>query len=178
MVLQGITARPARVDFITDTHRIAGTVLITTSGVMGLVNDPTNSLIEIQDAQMASLMDPLQIPRHLKSGSLVKSRLIACCMSRREDLGMRSMVQRGYTRYSEILMHFNVGRFDVNATLEWTGRVDFAAILNEPIQDFIPALFAVVTSLSMKDVAIECPAILMNRRAITLIALQDKMEVG
>ncbi|MCL4559986.1 MAG: hypothetical protein M1281_05155 [Chloroflexi bacterium] len=178
MVLQGITARPARVDFITDCYRIAGTVLITSSGVMGLMNDPTNSLIEIQDAQMASLLDPGQLARTFKSGSLIKSRIIACCMGRREDLGAHSLANRGYTRYSEYALYFNVGRYDVNATIEWTGRVEFAAILAEPTRDFIPAFNAVLTSLSVENMKIECPAILMNRRAFSLMALQDKIEVG
>jgi hypothetical protein len=67
--------------------------------------------------------------------------------------------------------------YELEGTLEWSGRFDFATIMVEGIRDFVPLYDATLTAIMIPQLRIESPAILFNRGQVDLLALlSDKKE--
>lgn len=58
MTTQPTALRAINADFLTSSYRIVGQATVAGSGLMGLLNDTTNSFVEVQEASMARLHMP------------------------------------------------------------------------------------------------------------------------
>ena len=74
-------------------YRVVGKIMISTNGIMGVLNDPTKSHLEIQDARLARIHMPTKLVDHFEVVRLVKSQVFAVCAARREDLGPTAVVR-------------------------------------------------------------------------------------
>src|SRR5512144_1981694 len=94
------TYRFLPVDVYTSSYRVVGKVMVSTHGIMGVMNDNTKSHLEIHDARLARIHMPTKLVDHFEVVRLVKSQIIAVCAARREDLRPSNMQRGGYSSIS------------------------------------------------------------------------------
>src|SRR5512143_936072 len=95
------TYRYLPADVLLASCRVVGKLMVSTTGAIGLLNDPTRSLFEIQDARMARIHTPTKIVDHFELVRLMKPHVLAVCMARREDLGPQALVRGGFATLVE-----------------------------------------------------------------------------
>ena len=161
-------------DFLTSGYRIVGKILVPSSGIMGLMNDTTNSFTEILDAKLARLHMPTKLVDHFEVVRLVKTQVFAVCLSRREDLGPQALTRGGYVRVTDYPIRVTSQVFELEGNLEWAGRFDFSTIMVEGTREFVPLYAGTLTAILIPTLKIESAALLFNRRHVDLLALKNQ----
>ena len=168
------TQRHLPADILTSGYRVVGKVMVSTNGVMGLMNDPTHSYMEIHDARMARIHMPTKLVDHFEVIRLFKQRVFAIAMARREDLGPQAVVRGGFGAVKEILVRLTAQVYEIDGKLEVPGRFDFTAIMAEGSRDFVPIFDATLTGILIPNLRVESPGMLFNRKQVDLLALQGQ----
>jgi hypothetical protein len=158
-------------DVYTSAYRIVGKIMISTHGIMGVMNDNTKSHLEIHDARLARIHMPTKLVDHFEVVRLIKSQVIAVCAARREDLGPSNIQRGGYSSISIMPARLTTQVYELEGKLEVAGRFDFTAIISDKSRNFIPLHEAVLTAILIPNLKVECPAILFNREKVELLAL-------
>src|SRR5512135_2912737 len=83
-------------DVIMAGYRVVGKIMVTSTGTIGILNDPTHSVLELHDARLARLHMPTKLVDHFELIRMMKIHVYAVCMARREDLGPQALVRGGY----------------------------------------------------------------------------------
>jgi len=161
-------------DIFTAGYRVVGKVMAASTGVMGMMNDSTHSSLEVHDARLARLHMPTKLVDHFEIVRLMKSRVYALCMARREDLGPQALVRGGYSNITEYPVRITTQVFEIEGTLENPGRFDFTALMTEGVREFIPVFNATLTAILMPNLRVESPGMFINRRQIDLSALMGQ----
>lgn len=169
------TQRFIGADFFTSGYRIVGKFAVPNTGLTGLINDPMTSFMEISDARLARLHMPTKLVEHYEVVRVVKPKLFAICLARREDLGPQGLARGGYVRLFEYEMRIITDVYEVSGTLEWTGRFDFSAIMLEGTRDFIALYNATLTAILIPGLKVESPAILINRKHLSVLGLKTQI---
>jgi hypothetical protein len=158
-------------DVYTSGYRVVGKVMVSTNGIMGVLNDNTKSHLEIHDARMARIHMPTKLVDHFEVVRLVKSQIFAICAARREDLGPYQIQRGGYSNVSAIPARLTTQVYEIEGKVEVAGRFDFAAIITDKTRNFLPVYEAVLTAILMPNLKAESPGILINREKVDILAL-------
>jgi hypothetical protein len=158
-------------DIYTSGYRVVGKVMISTNGIMGVLNDITKSHLELHDARMARIHMPSKLVDHFEVIRLVKSQIFAICAARREDLGPVGIQRGGYSSISSLPVRFTTQVYEIEGKLEVAGRFDFAAIIADKTRNFIPVYEAVLTAILIPNLKAESPGVLINREKVDMLAL-------
>jgi hypothetical protein len=169
-----ITHRVISADFYTPSYRIVGKVMAPNTGLMGLINDPTNSFMEILDARLARAHMPSKLVDHYEVIRVVKAQVFAVAMARREDMGPQALTRGGYVRLNEYQVRITTPVYELMGTLEWAGRLEFSAIMVEGSRDFVPIYSTTLTAILIPALQVESPAMLFNRRQVDILALNSQ----
>jgi hypothetical protein len=169
-----MTHRVIAADFFTPGYRIVGKTMVPNTGLLGLVNDPTNSFMEILDARMARAHMPSKLVDHYEVVRIVKSQIFAISLARREDLGPQALARGGYVRLTEFPLRITTPVYELDGTLEWAGRFDFSAIMVDGTRDFVPMYNTVITAILLPALRVESPAVLFNRKQVDILALKSQ----
>jgi hypothetical protein len=161
-------------DILTSGYRIVGKVMVSNTGVMGLMNDPTHSSIEIHDARLARLHMPTKLVDHFEMVRMMKAHVYALCMARREDLGPQALVRGGYANVVEFPTRITTQIFEIEGTLELPGRFDFTTLMSEGTREFIPIFNATLTAILLPNLRVESAGMLINRNQVDLVALLNQ----
>ncbi len=161
-------------DILTSGYRVVGKIMVSNTGIMGLMNDPTHSALEIHDARLARLHMPTKLVDHFEIVRMMKSHVYAVCMARREDLGPQALVRGGYASVVEFPARVTTQLFEIEGTLELPGRFDFASLISEGTRDFIPIFNAVLTAILLPNLRVEGAGMLINRKQVDLVALLNQ----
>ncbi len=165
-------------DFLTLSYRVVGKVMVPNTGVVGMMNDTTTSFMEVRDAKLARIHMPTKLAGGFEVIDLVKTNLFAVCLTRREDVGPQALARGGYQNLIKYTIRVTTQVYELEGTLEWTGRFDFVTVMVEGTRDFVPLYNATLTAILIPQLRIESPAILFNRRQVDLLALiTDKKQV-
>jgi hypothetical protein len=165
-------------DFVTLSYRVMGKMMVPNTGMVGMMNDTTTSFMEVMDAKLARIHMPTKLVGEYEIIDLVKTNLFAVCLTRREDIGPQALARGGYQNLAQYTIRVTTQVYELEGTLEWTGRFDFATVMVEGIRDFIPLYNATLTAILIPQVRIESPAILFNRRHVdTLAVITDNKPV-
>jgi hypothetical protein len=171
------TQRLISADFLTPSYRVVGKLMVPHTGVTGLMNDPTNSFMEVLDAKLARLHMPTKLVGEYQVIDLVKANVFAICLARREDVGPQALARGGYQNLVKFPLRLTTQVYELEGTLEWAGRFDFATVMVEGIRDFVPLYDAILTATLIPQLRIETPALLFNRRQVDLLAqVTDKKK--
>ena len=165
------TYRFVPVDIYTSGYRVVGKVMVANAGVIGIMNDSTNSTLEVHDARLAKVHMPTKLVDHFDLVRMVKQRIVAICLSRIEDLGPKSLTRGGFGSTAEYPVSMITQVYEVEGTLELTGRFDFQGLMYEGTREFIAAYNATLTAVLIPNVRVESPAILVNRHHADIVAL-------
>jgi hypothetical protein len=158
-------------DFLTQSYRVVGKIQVPNTGMVGLVNNPTTSFMEVVDAKLARIHMPTKLVGEYKLVDLVKNNVFAICLARREDLGPHALTRGGYQNMVEYSIRVTTQVYELEGTLEWSGRFDFATVMVEGARDFVPLYDAKLTAILIPQLRIESPAVLFNRRQVDLLGL-------
>jgi hypothetical protein len=171
------TQRLIAADFLTPSYRIVGKMMVPHSGVTGLMNDPTTSFMEVLDAKLARIHMPTKLVGEYQVVDLVKPNVFAVCLARREDVGPQALARGGYQNLVKFKLRVTTQVYELEGTLEWAGRFDFATVMVEGIRDFVPLYDVTLTAILIPQLRIETPALLFNRRQVDLLAqVNDKKK--
>ena len=161
-------------DILTSGYRVVGKIMVSNTGMMGMMNDPTHSAIEIHDARLARLHMPTKLVDHFELVRMMKSHVYAVCMARREDLGPQALVRGGYASVVEYPARITTQMFEIEGTLEMPGRFDIAVLISEGTRDFIPLFNATLTGILLPNLRVEGAGMLINRTQVDLVALLNQ----
>ncbi|MDP1713917.1 MAG: hypothetical protein Q8L41_04150 [Anaerolineales bacterium] len=158
-------------DILTSGFRVVGQIMVTTQGVMGMLNDPTHSAVEVNDARMARLHMPTKLVDHFEVVRMMKKQIHAVCMARREDLGPQALVRGGFVNLVKYPVRITTQVFEVEGAMELPGRFDFTSLMTDGTRDFIPVFNATLTAILIPNLRVESAGILVNRKMVDLMAL-------
>src|SRR5215208_2427552 len=158
-------------DVYTSGYRVVGKVMVSTNGIMGVLNDINKSHLELHDARMARIHMPTKLVDHFEVVRLVKSQIFAICVARREDLGPSGFQRGGYSNVSGIPARLTTQVYEIEGKLEVAGRFDFTMMISDKTRNFIPIYEAVLTAILMPNLKAESPGILINREKVDIMAL-------
>jgi len=145
--------------------------MISTNGIMGVLNDITKSHLELHDARMARIHMPSKLVDHFEVVRMVKSQIFAICTARREDLGPSGMQRGGYTNISSMPARMTTHVYEIEGKIEVAGRFDFAVMITDKTRNFIPVYEAVLTAILIPNLKAESPGVLVNREKVDTLAL-------
>lgn len=168
------TYRFLSTDILTAGYRIVGKTMITSHGVMGMMNDNSHSSIEVNDARLARLHMPTKLVDHFELVRMMKKQIHAVCMGRREDLGPQAMVRGGYSSVIEYPVRVTTQMFEIEGIMELPGRFDFPVLMNEGTREFIPMFNAIVTAILIPSLRVESAGLLVNRKQVDMMALLNQ----
>ncbi len=164
-----VTHRMLAADFLTLSYRVVGKMMVPNTGMVGLINDPTTSFMEVLDAKLARIHMPTKLVGEYKMVDLVKHNVFAICLTRREDMGPQALARGGYQNLVEYAIRVTNQVYELEGKLEWAGRFDFTTVMMEGVRDFVPLYDATLTAILIPQLRIESPAILFNRRQVDLL---------
>jgi len=151
-------------------YRVVGKVMVSTNGIMGVLNDITKSHLELHDARLARIHMPTKLVDHFEVVRLVKTQIFAICAARREDLGPYQIQRGGYTNVSAVPARLTTPVYEIEGKIEVAGRFDFAVMVGDKTRNFIPVYEAVLTAILIPNLKAESPGILMNREKVDILA--------
>ena len=161
-------------DILTSGYRVVGKIMVASQGAMGVMNDPTHSALEVNDARMARLHMPTKLVDHFEIVRMMKKQVHALCMARREDLGPHALVRGGYTSVVEYPVRITTPMFEIDGTMELPGRFDFTALMAEGSREFVPVFNATLTAILIPNLRVESAGMLVNRKLVDVMALLNQ----
>jgi hypothetical protein len=153
---------------------VVGKVSVSTNGVMGLMNDPTHSYMEVMDARLARIHMPTKLVDHYEVIRLFKRQVFAIALARREDLGPQAVVRGGFGTVTEYPVRLTTQVYEIEGKIEYPGRFDFSALMAEGTRDFVPIFDATLTAVLIPTLRVESPGMLFNRTQVDILALQGQ----
>jgi len=162
--------KPIAVEAYTATHQICGNVLPGTAGLLSYMNLPTESSLEVEEAQVSLLYQIGQSRESCARLWLVKDEVVAVLVRSLAEIGPASAVRSGYTRPFPHLVRVMVGSYELRGLVHGGGRFDFRAMMFEGESRFLPLFDAHLMALLFPKVASDAPALLFNRRMVTAVS--------
>ena len=158
-------------DVYTSGYRAVGKIMVSTHGIMGIMNDINKSHLELHDARLARIHMPTKLVDHFEVVRLIKAEIFAVCVARREDLGPTGIQRGGYTSISVMPTRLATHVYELEGKLEVAGRFDFSVLIADKTRNFIPLYEATLTAILIPNLKVESPALLFNREKVDLLAL-------
>ena len=161
-------------DVYTAGYRVVGKVMVSTNGLMGVLNDTTKSHLEIHDARLARIHMPTKLVDHFEVVRLVKVHIFLLCAARREDLGPSGIVRGGYSQTAEMPARLTTSVYEIEGKLEVAGRFDFVTLISDKTRNFVPIFNATLSAILIPNLKVESPGVLFNRDKIDMLALLNQ----
>ena len=162
----GLTNRFVQVDIYTPSHRVVGKVQVSTSGLGGLINDPTTSYLRVYEASLARIHMPTKLAGQYSMVELTKRGIYAVCVRRREDLG--PLRRGGFSRLFEYEVTAISSVYEIQGTFLWGHQFDSSVILIEGNSDFLTFYDATLQATLFPNLRVQAAAALINRRKIDI----------
>jgi hypothetical protein len=157
-------------DIFTETHRLSGRIVCGPSGLIGLLNDVTTSLVELEDAYFSRLQQPAKIITHFDQAHLNKAHLSLIVLARREDLGPHGLATGGFARRIPIPVLVTTSGYEVQGTIEVVNKYDAAELLVGGTGRFVQLYTATAVATLFPDLSYSGAVILVNRQMIELVS--------
>jgi hypothetical protein len=148
--------------------------MVSTNGIMGVLNDINKSHLEVHDARMARVHMPTKLVDHFEVVRLVKTQVFVICAARREDLGPSGIQRGGYSNISALPARLTTQVYEIEGKIEVAGRFDFASIIADKTRNFIPMYEATLTAILIPNIKAESPGVLINREKVDILALLNQ----
>ncbi len=162
------TTRFILTNIFTPSYRILGRIEVGSSGLIGLLNDPNTSSIEVTQVSLARLHEPRAITEKAPLVRLVKKGILVVGVSRENEVGPTLMARAGYGSIDRHPVRAISGTFEMKGLVEWSGRFDLSPILVEG-GDFFPMFDVVLRAIEFPELNMKSPAVLLNRRKLDIL---------
>jgi len=161
---------------ITQYYRVNGLVSVTAAGLIGLVSDPTDSYIELENASLVRLHRPQEIVAQFDVWGIVKSRIIAVICEKPGDLGRISIARAGFQRLVSYRIWASLHGFEMFGILESPGKFDFSAQMFQGNRQFTSLFNATLIPVLFPQLVTRAPAILFNRQMVEGMGVISEVE--
>jgi hypothetical protein len=151
---------------ITQNYRVNGMISVTAAGLIGLLSDPTDSYIEIENASLVRLHRPQEIVAQFNTWGMVKSRVIAVLCEKTADLGRITIARAGFSRLISYRIWASLHGFEMFGILESPGKFDFSAQMFQGNRQFTSLFNATLIPVYFPQLVTRAPAILFNRQMV------------
>lgn len=168
------TRHIAQVEFFTTAHRLTARVPLGSTGLLGLLNDSTVSLLDIEDAYISRWAQPARMSGSFDIGGQVKASLVLALTARREEMGPSGMLRGGYTRPTPHNIIMGADLFEIRAVAEMPGKLDLPALMTNTSARFVVLFDATLNHVLYPDFQFSGPALAVNRAFITYAAAAPK----
>jgi hypothetical protein len=112
------THRLISADFLTQSYRVVGKMMVPSNGVVSMLNDTTTSFMEVLYAKLARIHMPTKLVGEYDIIDLVKTNLFAICVTHRKDTGPLAMVRGGYQSLVKYTIRVITQVYELEGTLE------------------------------------------------------------
>ncbi|MGB7537290.1 MAG: hypothetical protein WBM17_02010 [Anaerolineales bacterium] len=161
---------------ITQNYRVNGMISVTAAGLIGLLSDPTDSYVEIENASLVRLHRPQEIVAQFNTWGMVKSRIIAVLCERSADLGRITIARAGFSRLISYRIWASLHGFEMFGILESPGKFDFSAQMFQGNRQFTALFNATLIPVYFPQLVTRAPAILFNRAMVEGIGVISEVE--
>ncbi|MBN2084170.1 MAG: hypothetical protein JW748_03030 [Anaerolineales bacterium] len=161
---------------ITQNYRVNGMISVTAAGLIGLLSDPTDSYIEIENASLVRLHRPQEVVAQFNSWGMVKSRIIAVLCEKTADLGRITIARAGFSRLISYRIWASLHGFEMFGILESPGKFDFSAQMFQGNRQFTALFNATLIPVYFPQLVTRAPAILFNRQMVEGIGVISEVE--
>jgi hypothetical protein len=161
---------------ITEHYRVNGMVSVTAAGLIGLLSDPTDSYVEIENASLVRLHRPQEIVAQFGTWGMVKSRIIAVLCERSADLGRITIARAGFQRLLSYRIWASLHGFEMFGILESPGKFDFSAQMFQGNRQFTALFNATLIPVFFPQLVTRAPVILFNRQMVEGIGVISEVE--
>jgi hypothetical protein len=168
------TQRLIPAEILTSSRYIFGQIRVSQSGLMGMLTDTTNSILEVNEASIAPIHKPSSVMNYTPQLYLVRSEISALCVSKREYMGLQGVMKGGFQRLMPYQVQISTRQYEISGTLEWPGRFEFSALIAEGTNTFINIYDAILTASLFPELKIESPVILINRSLLQTLIINKK----
>jgi hypothetical protein len=168
------TQRLIPVEILTNNRYIFGQIKVIQSGLVGMLTDTTNSVLEINEASIAPVHKPSSVMNYTPQLYLVRAEVSAVCVGKRDYMGLQGVMKGGFQRLFPYQVQISTRQYDVTGTLEWPGRFEFSALIAEGTSSFFYVYDATLTSPLYPELRIESPVILLNRNFLQTLIVSKK----
>jgi hypothetical protein len=150
-------------EILTSSHYIFGQIKVIQSGLVGMMTDMTTSFLEINDASIAPIHKPSSVTNYAPQLYMVRSEIAVVSLRKREYMGLQGVLKSGYQRQIPYAVQISTRTYDIAATIEWSGRFEFSALITEGTSYFIIVYDATLSAPLYPEIRIESPVMLLNR---------------
>lgn len=161
---------------ITPYYRVNGQVLVTAAGLVGLINDQTDSYIELEDASLVRLHRPQEVVAQFDVWNVVKARIVAVLLEQKGDLGRITIARAGFQRHLAFRVWAAVQGFEIFGVLESPGKFDFSSQMFHGSRQFIPLFNTTVIPVLFPQLVTRAPALLFNRQMVEGMGVLSEVE--
>lgn len=169
-----VTRSSVNADILTVGLRISCRVIVGPTGLYGMFNDITTSLVDLEDAYYSRLTQPAKIVSHLETAHMAKNNLSLVLLSRREDLGPEGLARGGYSRLLPVPVLVTTNAFEIEGSIDVVTQFDPAALLVGGTNRFLNLYSASARMVTNPDIVFSGAVILVNRSAVDLMAPMTK----
>jgi hypothetical protein len=161
---------------ITPNYRINGLVSVTAAGLIGLLSDPNDSYIELENASLVRLHRPQEIVAQFNVWGMVKSRIVAVLCEKIVDLGRITIARAGFQRLISYRIWASLHGFEMFGILESPGKFDFSAQMFQGNRQFTALFNTTLIPVFFPQLVTRAPAILFNRAMVEGIGVISEVE--
>ncbi len=162
------------VELITPHYRVKGKIPVSSSGVIGVLNDTSGSSIEVVEVWLARLHRPAETVARFESWDAVKSQLVAVLLEQRSDLGPPSVARGGFGRLVSYRVWAGLKGFEMFGVMESPGKFNFAETIFQGHRDFIPLYNATLIPVFFPQLVSRAPVLLFNRQMVEGLSVISK----
>jgi hypothetical protein len=161
---------------ITQHYRVNGLISVTAAGLIGLLSDPTDSYIEIENASLVRLHRPQEVVAQFDSWGMVKARIIAVLCEKTADLGRITVARAGFQRLASYRIWASLHGFEMFGIIESPGKFDFSAQMFQGNRQFTALFNATLIPVYFPQLVTRAPALLFNRQMVEGIGVISEVE--
>jgi hypothetical protein len=173
-MVKPLITRNIPVDLLTTNHYIFGQIKVANTGMIGALSDTNTSHLEILDASISRIVKPDKVINYAPILWIVKQQLVAACLSKKEYVGSPALMRGGYAHLTQYPMQIATPNYEVQGTLEWSGRFEFSVIMGDGTSPFLVLYDAVLSAPLFPALQIQSPVILLNRTFVNLLSSVKK----
>jgi hypothetical protein len=172
----GVPRTAVPVSLITPYYRVSGKVAVTAAGLVGLLNDPTDSYIEMEDATLVRINRPQEAVAQFATWSVVKSRILAMLLEQKGDIGRISIARSGFQRIVAYRVWTAIQGFEMFGIVESPGKFDVSATLFQGNRQFVAMFNATMIPVFFPQLVTRAPALLFNRQMVEGMGVISEVE--
>lgn len=172
------TPRLIAADIFTTSYRMSGKVAAPLTGLIGHLNNPTTSFVDVEDVYLSPIHQPGRIAAHYNVARLVKANMAAVLLTRRDDVGPVALARGGYTRLVSTPALVGSGIYELQGLLESPGKFDFDVALVEGAGLFFALYDVNLSAVQYEDARFHGAACLINKSRVDLITFRDEKPLA